>query len=469
MNWSGLTASGERTARWKALAVERDRALGCFLQFDPDLGLAETAAVAEAGTAPPAGALAGTPFAVKDNIAVRSFRLTCGSRLLRDLVSPYSATAVERLQKTGAVAVGKTNLDEFGMGSSTENSAFQETRNPWDLSRVPGGSSGGSAAAVAAGIVPFALGTDTGGSVRQPASFCGLFGLKPTYGAVSRYGLVAYASSLETLGIVSKTVATLQRVFEIVRGSDPKDHSSLAWAPVPQKKGKLRVGVPRECARIPLHPDVKRTFEKTRAMLEGLGYSVEEVPFPTFDHVVSSYYVIATAEASANLARFDGVRYGSRAPGAESPEGLMTATRNEGFGDEVKLRILLGTYVLRSGFQDEYYLRAQRIRTAIRNDFERAFGGVDLILMPVYPVPPFVRGSAEADPFTQKLADIFTCSANLAGLPALSFPAAVESGLPIGMQFIAPAFAEESLFAVCRELEAVFPSPDPPGFPAEWR
>ncbi len=469
MDWRGLAASAEQAARWKALAVERDRALGCFLQFDPDLGLAETAAVGPPDAAAGDGALSEVPFAVKDNIAVRSFRLTCGSQLLRDLVSPYSATAVERLQKAGAVAVGKTNLDEFGMGSSTENSAFQETSNPWDLSRVPGGSSGGSAAAVAAGIVPFALGTDTGGSIRQPAAFCGVFGLKPTYGAVSRYGLVAYASSLETLGIVSKTVATLERVFKIVRGSDPKDHSSLAWAPIPEKKGRLRIGVPRECARISTHPDVKRTFEKTRATLEGLGNSVEEVPFPTFDHVVSSYYVIATAEASANLARFDGVRYGSRAPGAENPEGLMTATRNEGFGDEVKLRILLGTYVLRSGFQDEYYLRAQRIRTAIRNDFARAFGGVDLILMPVYPVPPFVRGSAEADPFTQKLADIFTCSANLAGLPALSFPAAVENGLPIGMQFLAPAFAEERLFAACRELEAVFPSPDPPGFPAEWR
>jgi aspartyl-tRNA(Asn)/glutamyl-tRNA(Gln) amidotransferase subunit A len=469
MDWRGLTASREQTARWKALAAERDRALGCFLQFDPDLGLAEAAAVGPSDAAGAAGALSGVPFAVKDNIAVRSFRLTCGSRLLRDLVSPYSATAVEQLQKAGAVAVGKTNLDEFGMGSSTENSAFQETRNPWDLSRVPGGSSGGSAAAVAAGIVPFALGTDTGGSVRQPASFCGLYGLKPTYGAVSRYGLVAYASSLETLGIVSKTVATLERVFEIVRGRDPRDHSSLAWAPVREKKGRLHIGVPRECARISLHPDVTRTFGRTRATLEGLGHSVEEVPFPTLDHVVSSYYVIATAEASANLARFDGVRYGSRAPGAENPEGLMTATRNEGFGDEVKLRILLGTYVLRSGFQDEYYLRAQRIRTAIRNDFERAFGGADLILMPVYPVPPFVRGSVEADPFTQKLADIFTCSANLAGLPALSFPASVENGLPIGMQFLAPPFAEERLFAACRELETVFPSPDPPKFPAEWR
>jgi aspartyl-tRNA(Asn)/glutamyl-tRNA(Gln) amidotransferase subunit A len=468
MNWrDALTARGGE--RWRAASARRSGQVGCFLQFDPDLGLSETSAMSAA-----AGPLAGFPFAVKDNIAVRSFRLTCGSKILRDFMSPYTATAVERLQKAGAVVVGKTNLDEFGMGSSTENSAFMETRNPWDPARVPGGSSGGSAAAVAAGIVPFALGTDTGGSVRQPAAFCGVYGLKPTYGAVSRYGLVAYASSLEVLGIVSKTVTVLETVFETVRGVDPRDHSSLPWQPAdgPGAAGRTpprRIGVPAECARIAMHPAVKKTFDAARARLEKLGCTVVEVSFPTLDHVVSSYYVIATAEASANLARFDGVRYGSRAPGAENPEALMTATRNAGFGDEVKLRILLGTYVLRSGFQDEYYLRAQRIRTAIRNDFARAFQQVDLVLMPVYPVPPFVRGSADADPFTQKLADIFTCSANLAGLPALSFPAAVEDGLPVGMQFLAPAFGEDRLFASAREMEAAFPSPDPPEFPAEWR
>jgi aspartyl-tRNA(Asn)/glutamyl-tRNA(Gln) amidotransferase subunit A len=464
MNWRDSLAPPARD-QWKAAAAGRDGKVGCFLRLDPDLGIAETRAVS-----PSAGPLAGLPFAVKDNIAVRSFPLTCGSKILQGFVSPYTATAVERLQKAGAVVVGKTNLDEFGMGSSTENSAFQETHNPWDLARVPGGSSGGSAAAVAAGIVPFALGTDTGGSVRQPAAFCGVYGLKPTYGAVSRYGLVAYASSLEVLGIVSKTVATLESVFETVRGVDPRDHSSLPWKPLEGRgAAPRRVGVPAECARIAMHPSVKKTLDATRARLEKDGCEVVEVPFPTFEHVVSSYYVIATAEASANLARFDGVRYGARAPGAENPEALMTRTRNAGFGDEVKLRILLGTYVLRSGFQDQYYLRAQRIRTAIRNDFARAFAGVDLVLMPVYPVPAFLRGSADADPFTQKLADIFTCSANLAGLPALSFPAALEEGLPIGMQFLAPAFGEERLFAAARRMEAAFPSPDPPGFPAGWR
>ncbi|MGA2481104.1 MAG: Asp-tRNA(Asn)/Glu-tRNA(Gln) amidotransferase subunit GatA [Spirochaetia bacterium] len=458
MDWHGTATDSGRRERWKSFADERQAELGCFLQLDPALGAADAA---------PEGPLAGIPFAVKDNIAVRGFHLTCGSRMLRDFITPYTATAVERLQKAGAVVVGKTNLDEFGMGSSTENSALMETRNPWALSRVPGGSSGGSAVAVAAGIVPFALGSDTGGSVRQPASFCGVYGLKPTWGSVSRYGLVAYASSLEVIGVMAKTVEMTETAFAIMRGQDPLDHSSLPWRPPSEKTGPLRIGVPKEGAEVALHPDVKKAYEKTRRRLKDLGHTVVEVSFPTLDHVVSSYYVIATAEASANLARFDGVRYGHRAAGADNPEAMSVASRTEGFGDEVKLRILLGTYVLRSGFQDEYYLRAQKIRTAIRMDFEKAFGSVDLVLMPVYPVPPFVRGSAEADPFSQKLADIFTCAANLAGLPALSFPAGVENGLPIGMQFLAPAFSEGLLFSACRQLEKDFPSPSAPGYPAK--
>jgi len=459
LEWRGLASTGPGRGKWKTFAEARDAELGCFLQLDPELG--------QDGSSD-SGPLAGTPFGVKDNIAVRRFRLTCGSRMLRDFVSPYTATAVERLQKAGAVVAGKTNLDEFGMGSSTENSALRETKNPWDPRRVPGGSSGGSAAAVAAGIVPFALGSDTGGSIRQPAAFCGVYGLKPTWGSVSRFGLVAYASSLEVIGIVSKTVDTASQAFEVMRGQDPLDHSSLPWQPQPRKDGRLRIHVPRECATVPMHEDVTKAFEKTRSMLRDLGHTLEEVSFPTFEHVVSSYYVIATAEASANLARFDGVRYGHRTASSDNPEQMTLASRNEGFGDEVKLRILLGTYVLRSGFQDEYYMRAQKIRTAIRMDFEKAFAGADLVLMPVYPVPPFARGSADSDPFSQKLADIFTCSANLAGLPAMSFPASVENGLPIGMQFLAPPFAEDLLLSACRQVEEVFPSPDAPGYPAGW-
>jgi len=460
MDWNGVATSGKSAGKWKAFVESRQGDLGTFLQFDPVLGGADSS---------PAGSLAGVPFAVKDNIAVRGFRLTCGSRMLRDFVSPYSATVVEKLQQAGGVVAGKTNLDEFGMGSSTENSALMETRNPWNLRRVPGGSSGGSAAAVAAGQAAFGLGSDTGGSVRQPAAFCGVYGLKPTWGAVSRFGLVAYASSLEGIGVMAKNVELTETVFSIMRGQDPRDHSSLPWQPPPLKKGPWRIGVPRECADVPMHAHVKKTLEKTRGLLRELGHDVQEVSFPTLDHVVSSYYVIATAEASANLARFDGVRYGHRTARADTPEAMTIASRTEGLGPEVKLRILLGTYVLRSGFQDEYYLRAQKIRTAIRLDFRKAFEGVDLVLMPVYPVPPFERGSAEADPFSQKLADIFTCAANLAGLPAMSFPAAVEAGLPIGMQFLAPPFAEELLFAACRQVERVFPSPEAPGFPAGWR
>ncbi len=460
MDWHGTATSDGPRQKWIAFANARQKDLGCFLQIDPTLGAAETAA---------SGPLAGVPFGVKDNIAVRSFRLTCGSRMLKDFVSPYTATAVRRLQEAGAVVAGKTNLDEFGMGSSTENSALMETKNPWDPRRVPGGSSGGSAAAVAGGMVAFGLGSDTGGSVRQPASFCGVYGLKPTWGSVSRFGLVAYASSLEVIGVMAKTVDMTEAVFAVMRGQDPTDHSSLPWQPPADKTGPLRIGVPREAADVPLHPDVKKTLLRTRGMLKDLGHELVEVSFPTLDHVVSSYYVIAMAEASANLARFDGVRYGHRTPRADNPEAMTIASRTEGFGDEVKLRILLGTYVLRSGFQDEYYLRAQKIRTAIRGDFSKAFGDVDLVLMPVYPVPPFERGGAESDPFSQKLADIFTCAANLAGLPALSFPAGLENGLPIGMQFLAPAFAEGRLFAACRQIEKVFPSPDAPGFPAGWR
>jgi len=460
MDWSGVTTTMKSSEKWKAFVESRQKDLGSYLQFDPERGSADSS---------PEGPLAGVPFAVKDNIAVRGFRLTCGSRMLRDFVSPYSATVIERLQKAGGIVAGKTNLDEFGMGSSTENSALLETRNPWDLRRVPGGSSGGSAVAVAAGLAAFGLGSDTGGSVRQPAAFCGVYGLKPTWGAVSRFGLVAYASSLEGIGVMAKTVEMTETVFSLIRGQDPRDHSSLSWQPPALKKGPWVIGVPRECGDVPMHPDVKKTLENTRGLLRKLGHDIRDVSFPTLDHVVSSYYVIATAEASANLARFDGVRYGHRTRRAETPEAMTVASRTEGLGPEVKLRILLGTYVLRSGFQDEYYLRAQRIRTAIRMDFQKAFEGVDLVLMPVYPVPPFERGSADFDPFSQKLADIFTCAANLAGLPAMSFPAALENGLPIGMQFLAPPFAEELLFAACRQLEKEFPSPDAPGFPAGWR
>ncbi len=484
--WQGLVAQPKRTAAWLSRVRELDRKLGAFLQLDPERGAAKAVQAGKTAS-PPAGRLAGIPFAVKDNIAVRDFRLTCGSRLLRDFLCPYTATAVQRLQAEGAVVAGKTNLDEFGMGSSTENSALGRTANPWDLSRVPGGSSGGSAAAVASGMVPFALGSDTGGSVRQPASFCGVYGLKPTYGAVSRYGLVAYASSLEVIGIIARDLSLLEEVFAVMRGQDPLDHSSVPYAPLQEAEPEprpsrtlrtLRVGVP-DLGSANLYPEVRRVWEATIKSLQRgergatPDFTVLPISLPTLEYVVSAYYVIACAEASANLARFDGIRYGQRAEDlSANPEQLVRLSRSRGLGQEVKLRILLGTYVLRSGFQDQYYLRAQRIRTAIRRDFDRVFGSVDLVLMPVYPCPPFARApeaGADAgasggglDPFQQKLSDVFTCSANLAGIPALSFPAGVEGGLPVGMQLLAPAFGERRLFAAAARFAEEFPVPDCP-------
>jgi len=445
-----------------------DDKIHSFLELEPTRTLEEQPVVD--------GPLRGTPFGVKDNIAVRPFRLSCGSRLLSSFVSPYTATAVARLQGAGAVPVGKTNLDEFGMGSSTQLSAFAETCNPWDATRVPGGSSGGSAAAVAAGLVPFALGSDTGGSVRQPAAFCGVYGFKPTYGSVSRYGLVAYASSLETIGVIAKEVSWIRRIFPVIRGLDPRDHSTVEYRPREARESKgrpLTVGILKlgdsggDAAR--LSPEVRAGWGKALEALPALGFRLTEVELPTLDYVVSAYYVIACAEASANLARFDGVRYGERAPEADNPEELVRLSRSRGLGEEVKLRILLGTYVLRSGFQDQYYLRAQRIRTALRRDFERIFAEVDLILLPVYPCAAFKRGDETMDPFTQKLSDVYTSLANMAGLPAMSFPVSVESGLPVGMQFMAPPFAEEMLLDACGRYEEHYPAPDSPLFSRDWR
>jgi len=480
--WLGLTSDPKRAAAWLARVRELDGKLGAFLQLDPRLGVSSAPAGAgvEAGRVRPGrpGRLAGIPFAVKDNIAVRDFRLTCGSLLLRDFLCPYTATAVQRLQAEGAVVAGKANLDEFGMGSSTENSALGRTANPWDLSRVPGGSSGGPAAAVAAGMVAFGLGSDTGGSVRQPAAFCGVYGLKPTYGAVSRYGLVAYASSLEVIGVIARDLGLLEEVFSLMRGQDPLDHSSLPYTPLAEppdagsRREPLRLGVP-DLGAAGLYPEVQRVWQDTIRRAGELGFSVQPIALPTLEYVVSAYYVIACAEASANLARFDGIRYGKRVEElSANPEELVRLSRSRGLGQEVKLRILLGTYVLRSGFQEQYYLRAQRIRTAIRRDFDRVFQAADLVLMPVYPCPPFARSAgagseagasgAGLDGFQQKLSDVFTCSANLAGIPALSFPAGVEGGLPIGMQLLAPAFGEQRLLRACGRFAREFPVPSCP-------
>lgn len=470
--WTDIFSDPAKKERYIRYVNDWEEKIHSFLEFDPDRTLPFSTGKGE---------LSGIPFAVKDNIAVESFHLTCGSRILENLRSPYTATAVKRLQLAGAVVVGKTNLDEFGMGSSNENSAFGPANNPWNVDLVPGGSSGGSAAAVAAGLVPFALGSDTGGSVRQPAAFCGIYGLKPTYGYVSRYGLVAYASSLEIIGVLAKEVSVMKRVFTCMRGMDPWDHSTVVpdesldhstVAPAgireisPINATALRIGVLNE--PMGLEPRVESGYKTSMEMVKQLGHSLVEVELPTLEYVVPAYYTIATAEASANLARYNGIRYGKRSETASNPEELVRATRSAGFGDEVKLRVLLGTYVLRSGFQDQYYVRAQKIRTAIRRDFDRIFSSVDVLLMPVYPTAAFSHGSDEMDPFQQKVADKFTGTANLAGVPAVSFPVSVESGVPVGMQLLAPMFGEEILFTLTSQLETLFSSPDCPGYSQDW-
>ena len=428
--------------------IKHDQEIHSFLEF-----AAEDQIESQKKNAPLDAPLSGMLFGVKDNIAVEGMHLTCGSKMLETFVSPYDATAVAKLKAAGAVCAGKTNLDEFGMGSSTDNSALAVTNNPWDLERVCGGSSGGSAAAVAAGMVPFALGTDTGGSVRQPASFCGVYGLKPTYGVVSRFGLVAYASSLEVCGVLADSVDTTRRVFEVIKGKDGADQTSIDH--VTAESGAKTVAV--LAGDLGLKPEVAAAYEKAVEGLKAAGYEITEIELPMLDYGIAAYYTIAMAEVSANLARYNGVRYGHRSSEAGSFEDLMRLSRDEGFGDEVKLRILLGTYVLRSGFQDQYYTRAQKIRTAVTNEFSAAFEKADLIMLPAFPTAAFKHGDQSLDQFQQKLADKFTVAANLTGMPAMSVPVWVENGLPVGLQLMGPFFSEERLFRAAEKLAETLP------------
>jgi aspartyl-tRNA(Asn)/glutamyl-tRNA(Gln) amidotransferase subunit A len=455
--WEHERLSLEDIEGYAAFVREKDRAVGAFLEFDPRRCAAD--GFPSDGGYPDSLPLWGVPLAVKDNIAVKGFRLTCGSKMLAGLSSPYTATAVEKLISAGAWVVGKTNLDEFGMGSSTDNSALQRTSNPWDLGRVAGGSSGGSAAAVAAGMVPAALGSDTGGSIRQPASFCGIYGLKPGYGTVSRYGLVAYASSLEGIGVLGSSLPLMHRVFQTMRGADVMDQTSRDGEEV---SGTVKtIGVLKDPGG--LSDSVARAYRQSREELKKLGFQLTELDLRTLEYAIPAYYTIASAEASANLARYDGIRYGYRKEPAEDPRELMEGTRDEGFGPEVKMRILLGTYVLRSGFQEQYYLKAQKIRTALRDEMNRMFREIDLLMMPVFPVQAFSHGESGMDQFQQKVADKFTVTANLAGIPALAFPVGMEQGLPVGMQFLAPLHGEERLFATAEKYREVFvPQPAPP-------
>jgi len=404
--------------------------------------------------------LLGIPIAVKDVLAVKGQPLNCGSKILGQFVSPYDATVVEKLKAAGAIVFGRLNMDEFAMGSSTENSAFGVTRNPWDPTRIPGGSSGGSAAAVAADEVIAALGSDTGGSIRQPAALCGCVGLKPTYGRVSRYGLVAFASSLDQVGTFTKDARDAATVLGVIGGHDARDSTSVPQ-PVPdyaaaldRKIKGLKLGLPKEYMIGGLDPEVKAAVDAAVKQLQSLGAEIVEISLPHTDYAVATYYIIATAEASANLARFDGIRYGLRVGGAD-PVELYSKTRGAGFGAEVKRRIILGTYVLSSGYYDAYYLRAQKVRTLIRNDFLKAFETVDAIVTPTTPTAAFKIGEKSDDPLQMYLSDIFTISCNLAGICGISLPCGFTKSpkLPIGLQLLGKPFGEETLLKIAHAYE----------------
>ncbi len=406
------------------------------------------------------GSLDGIPIGLKDVISVKDRPLTCSSKMLEDFVSPYDATTTSKLKDAGAVLFGRLNMDEFAMGSSTENSAFKTTFNPWDLERVAGGSSGGSAAAVSAGSVPLSLGSDTGGSIRQPASFCGVVGMKPTYGRVSRFGLVAYASSLDQIGPFGRSVKDVASVLQAIAGHDPKDSTSIEQdapdysAHLGSSKGPWKLGVPKEYFGEGLDPEVKESVQKAIDWYADQGCEIQEVSMPNMNLAVATYYIIATAEASSNLARFDGVRYTHRSKDVENAIDLYFKSRAEGFGDEVKLRIILGTYVLSSGYYDAYYLRAQKVRTLIRQDFMNAYEQVDALLTPTSPFVSFKAGEKNEDPLAMYLSDIYTISANLAGIPGLSLPCGLNSeGLPIGLQILGKPFGEADLLAIGNAYE----------------
>ncbi len=440
--------------------------LGAFLHVDPDRVLARAAALdAERGTAADRP-LFGVPVAVKDNLCTRDVPTTAASRILERFVPPYTATAVERLEAAGAIVLGKTNCDEFAMGSSTENSALGVTRNPWATDRIPGGSSGGSAVAVAAGLAPIALGSDTGGSIRQPGALCGVVGFKPTYGRVSRYGLLAFGSSLDQVGPFARTVQDAADVFAAMAGHDDAD-ATTAQAPVPDVSALggasstplagRRIGVPRELLGGGVDASVRAALDAALGMLETLGAALVDVTLPHASAAIPVYYLVATAEASSNLARYDGVRYTTRArlaPG-DDVATLYERTRGEHFGAEVKRRIMLGTYVLSAGYYEAYYLKAQRVRTLIRRDYEAAFADVDAIAMPTCPTPAFRLGERAGDPLQMYLADVFTVSANLTGLPAISVPCGFSpERLPVGLQLTGRPFDEAGLLRIAHAYEA---------------
>jgi aspartyl-tRNA(Asn)/glutamyl-tRNA(Gln) amidotransferase subunit A len=474
-NLAARIANGEtvRSVVESALdAAERlNETLNAFLEISRTSALLRAAEIDEARVQARANQLpdtpkplAGIPIAIKDNICVRGMQTSCGSKILGDYRPPYNATVIERLLTAGAVIVGKTNCDEFAMGSSNENSAFGTVKNPWDTERVPGGSSGGSAVAVAAGIVPVALGSDTGGSVRQPASLCGVVGLKPTYGRNSRYGLVAFASSLDQVGVLGRNVRDVAAVLGVIAGRDAHD-STTADVPVPDYKKDLvgdikgfRIGLPRTLLGEGLDPEVRQSVEAAVETYRELGAEIVNVDLPHAKYCIAVYYIIATAEASSNLARFDGVRYGFRAEEAHELREMYKRTRDEGFGPEVKRRIMLGTYVLSAGYYDAYYRKAQQVRMLLKEDFRSAFKKCDAIITPTSPTPAFAFGEKVNDPLQMYLSDIYTVTANLAGVPGISVPCGLSSaGLPVGFQLLGPYWSEGALFRLGHAYEQKAP------------
>jgi aspartyl-tRNA(Asn)/glutamyl-tRNA(Gln) amidotransferase subunit A len=441
---------------------KRDPRVQAFLKVDEQAALARAHEVDQKRSkGEKLGRLAGVPIAIKDVLCTTGVATTCGSKVLERFVPPYDAHVVSRLTQADAILVGKTNLDEFAMGSSTENSAFQTTRNPWDLNRIPGGSSGGSAAAVAACEAPWSLGTDTGGSIRQPASLCGIVGLKPTYGRVSRFGLIAFASSLDQIGTFTHSVEDAALLMEVIAGHDPRDSTCVA-KPVPaysqilnQPVKPLTIGVAREHFGAGLDPEVEVSVRMALKVYADAGAKIVDVSLPHTSYAIAAYYVVATAEASSNLARYDGVHYGHRAPSFANLIEMYSKSRGEGFGKEVKRRIMLGSYALSSGYKDAYYVKALKVRRLIKNDFDQAFASCDVLVGPTSPTPAFKIGERTADPLAMYLSDIYTISCNLAGNTGISIPCGfTKTGLPIGLQLQAPPFEEEKMLRIARMFEA---------------
>jgi aspartyl-tRNA(Asn)/glutamyl-tRNA(Gln) amidotransferase subunit A len=471
--WLSVAETAAQIARGETTAVrivdrmlvrirDVDRQIGAYLAVDGEGAREAANAIDKARTAGQRlGPLAGVPIALKDVLVTRGLETTAASKILEGWVPPYDGTVVEKLRAAGAIILGKVNCDEFAMGSSTERSAYQKTKNPWDLGRVPGGSSGGSSASVAAGLCAASLGTDTGGSIRQPAAFCGVVGLKPTYGRVSRWGVVAFASSLDQVGPLTRTVQDAALVLETIAGFDPRDSTSLD-VPVPKYTDALvgdvtglKVGLPHEYYEGPIEPDVKAALEKTIAALKDRGAEIIDISLPHTNLALAAYYIVAPAEASSNLARYDGIRFGKAAQGPKDLLDLYMKSRGQGFGPEVKRRIMLGTYALRSGYYDAFYKKAQQVRALIKRDFDKAFQHVDVILTPTTPTSAF-RFGAKATPMDMYLGDIFTLSCNLAGLPGLSVPCGLDrEGLPIGAQLLGKPLDEATVLRTGHVIESL--------------